>query len=158
MCAVSLVLSFNQSGNSISDDVMSDQHLVNEVPSNVVQEATWCSGPCVGFACGCSEFKSCSSLQFNSTVLNSLNLNHFQLLLSSLSRIVWSYNKKFAHLHWIGSPTSAESSGCSVTTERTSPGPAPGSPLASVKFGQRMSRTSPLYGSLKKVMKISMAR
>lgn len=49
-----------------------------------------------------------------------------------------------------GSPTSAESSGCSVTTERTSPGPAPGSPLASVKFGQRMSRTSPLYGSLKK--------
>ena len=35
--------------------------------------------------------------------------------------------------------------------ERTSPGPAPGSPVASIKFGQRATRTSPLYGSLKKV-------
>lgn len=92
------------------------------------------------------------TVQFLTVVLNSLILNHCQLLLISLSRII----SEFAHLHWIGSPTSAESSGCSVTTERTSPGPAPGSPLASVKFGQRMSRTSPLYGSLKKVMKISM--
>ena len=32
MCAVSLVLSFNQSGNSIRDDVMSDQHLVRKFP------------------------------------------------------------------------------------------------------------------------------
>ena len=32
MCAVSLVLSFNQSGNSISDDAMSDQHLVTKFP------------------------------------------------------------------------------------------------------------------------------
>ena len=55
----------------------------------------------------------------------------------------------------LGSPTSAESvaSGYSGSaTERTSPGPAPGSPVASVKFGQRVPRTSPLYGSLKKVM------
>lgn len=32
MCAVSLVLSFNQSGDSISDDAMSDQHLVTKFP------------------------------------------------------------------------------------------------------------------------------
>ncbi|KAL9959424.1 hypothetical protein ACROYT_G032747 [Oculina patagonica] len=52
-----------------------------------------------------------------------------------------------------GSPTSAESvtSGYSGSaTERTSPGPAPGSPVASVKFGPRATRSSPLYGSLKK--------
>ena len=53
-----------------------------------------------------------------------------------------------------GSPTSAESvmsgySGCA--SERISPGPAPGSPVASVKFGPRATRTSPFYGSLKKV-------
>lgn len=55
----------------------------------------------------------------------------------------------------IGSPTSAESvtSGYSGSaTERTSPGPAPGSPVASVKFGHRVTRSSPLYGSLKKVL------
>ena len=54
-----------------------------------------------------------------------------------------------------GSPTSAESvtSGYSGSaTERNSPGPAPGSPVASIKFGQRATRTSPLYGSLKKVI------
>lgn len=57
-----------------------------------------------------------------------------------------------------GSPTSAESvtSGYSGSaTERTSPGPAPGSPVASVKFGPRSTRSSPLYGSLKKVLKIN---
>lgn len=32
MCAVPLVLSFNQSGDSISDDAMSDQHLVTKFP------------------------------------------------------------------------------------------------------------------------------
>lgn len=53
-----------------------------------------------------------------------------------------------------GSPTSAESvmsgySGCA--SERISPGPAPGSPVASVKFGPRATRTSRFYGSLKKV-------
>ncbi|XP_015765665.1 PREDICTED: serine-rich adhesin for platelets-like [Acropora digitifera] len=52
-----------------------------------------------------------------------------------------------------GSPTSAENvmsgySGCA--SERISPGPAPGSPVASVKFGPRATRTSPFYGSLKK--------
>lgn len=42
-------------------------------------------------------------------------------------------------------------SGCA--SERISPGPAPGSPVASVKFGPRATRTSPFYGSLKKVKK-----
>ena len=81
------------------------------------------------------------------------------LLLNLITRIIselTGFIMRFAYLHCTGSPTSAESSGCSVTTERTSPGPAPGSPVASIKFGQRMNRTSPLYGSLKKVMKISM--
>ncbi|KAJ7377586.1 Histone-lysine N-methyltransferase 2E [Desmophyllum pertusum] len=52
-----------------------------------------------------------------------------------------------------GSPTSAESVTSSYSgsaTERTSPGPAPGSPVASIKFGHRAARSSPLYGSLKK--------
>nr|XP_058960412.1 inactive histone-lysine N-methyltransferase 2E-like isoform X1 [Pocillopora verrucosa] len=52
-----------------------------------------------------------------------------------------------------GSPTSAESVTSSYSgsaAERVSPGPAPGSPVASVRFGHRSTRTNPLYGSLKK--------
>ena len=55
-----------------------------------------------------------------------------------------------------GSPTSAESVTSSYSgsaAERVSPGPAPGSPVASVRFGHRSTRTNPLYGSLKKVFR-----